>query len=187
MYIIQEIVIVVIGVLIAVLISNYREKSEDEKFIQKTLLAIENEIRLSKSEVDTVLSKHQQIVEYLSENLENDEETLIEVVMKVGGIQSPGVKNISLRFFISNKAELVSFEVISQLSEIEATQALLFEKMNRLIDFIFENPNEKDSDTKIKLIYYLANVIDSEKTLLMRYSDFVETNEALLLENTKQQ
>jgi len=51
----KEITIVVIGVLIAVSLDNYKERVDNEKYIEKTLMAIENDIKLSQS--DLVLKK----------------------------------------------------------------------------------------------------------------------------------
>ena len=185
-YLLQEIGIVVIGVLIAVSINNYKEKLENEKYIDKTLLAIENEIKLSKSEVDTTTNRHLQIIEYLENNIDNNAMPLVELIASQGGIQSPVIKNISLRFFISNKAELVSFDVISQLSEIETHKETLSKKLNRLIDFVYEHIDDTDRGAKIKFAYHLANVVDSEQALLELYSNFINDNKPILQSNVKQ-
>lgn len=73
----REIAIVVIGVLIAVSVGNYKERKDNEKYIKQTLLAIENEIRLSNNEVDTVLKKHLKLFEILEEQIDKGEQTLL--------------------------------------------------------------------------------------------------------------
>ena len=50
----KEVTIVVIGVLIAVSISNFKENSDNEKYIKKTLTAIDNEINQNESSVKGV-------------------------------------------------------------------------------------------------------------------------------------
>ena len=102
------------------------------------------------------------------------------MVSRLGGVQAPGIKNISLRFFIANKAELVPFEMISQLLEIEMHNDALDEKMKRLIDFTYENVNAVDEESKITFAYLLANVIDSEKSLSESYSIFINENAVFL-------
>ena len=179
-YFLQEIAIVVIGVLIAVSISNYKEKIDNENFIEKTLLAIENEIALSQTDLDTVLNKHQGIFEFVKDHREGNEQALGEMIGTLGGIQSASIKNISLRFFVANKAELVDFELISQLSEIESNTDILSEKMKRLVDFIYENIDHTEESVKLKFAYFLANVIDTEKSLLELYEDFLAENKAYL-------
>ena len=182
LYLLQEIVIVVIGVLIAVSISNYKERTQNEKYIEKILLAVDNEIKLSKVQVDTILNRHLKTIDYLQNNIteQNKDKPLGELLQSLGGIQSPDIKSISLRFYISNKAELVDFETISQLSDIEIYKNSLSEKMTRLIDFIYEHINDTDEATKKKLVYYLANVIDSEKALIKMYSNFIDEKSNLL-------
>ena len=124
----REIAIVVLGVLIAVWINNWQQGIANEKYIQKTLAAIEAEIEQNRSNIDTVLTRHQKIMDYLEEHYDSTEETLGDMLIQLGGIQSPEIKNIGLRFFIANKAELVSYDVIAHLSEIETNKELLTRK-----------------------------------------------------------
>lgn len=183
-YFLQEITIVVVGVLIAVSIGNYKEKMDNKKYFKKTLLAIENEIKLSQEEVNAVLIKHIKFIDSLSNKIYDNEQNLVEIIGDLGGVQFPSIKNVSLRFFISNKAELVDFEIISQLLEIEEQTNMLSDKMKRLADYTYDNMNDKNGESKIKFAYLLANVIDSEKTLLESYSILLEEKKASLnLEN----
>lgn len=173
----REIAIVVIGVLIAVSVGNYKERKDNEKYIEKTLLAIENEIRLSNNEVDTVLEKHIKLFEILEEQIDKGEQTLGELVANSGGFQVASIQNVSLRFFVSNKAELLEFKLISQLLDIELQTNLLSDKLKRLTDFAYEHVNDKEEEVMVKFAYLLANVIDGEQTLLESYSDFLALEE----------
>lgn len=170
LHLLQEIGVVVVGVLIAVSIGNYKEKLDNKKYVEKTLMAIENEVRLSQGAVDTVLNKHLNLIDSLKIKIYENEQTLGEVVGDLGGVQFAVIRNISLRFFISNKAELVDFEIISQLLVIEEQTKILSDKTKRLADFAYEHMNDKESDTKLEFVYMLMNVIDSEESLLKSYS-----------------
>jgi hypothetical protein len=179
-YFLQEVAIVVIGVLIAVSIGNYKEKEDNEKYIEKTLLAIENEIRLSQIEIDTVLNRHLKLYEALESEIDKNDLTLGELVSSSGGFQIASIKNVSLRFFVSNKAELLEFELISQLLDIELMSDMLSDKIKLMADFAYENVNEKNEEVKLKFTYLLVNVIDREQTLLESYSNFLEENKSYL-------
>ena len=109
----KEVTIVVIGVLIAVSIGNYKENLDNKEYLRKTLEAIENEIVTSQVEIDTVLSRHVALLEKLESS--DIRMTLGEFISSSGGFQAALIKNISLRFFISNKAELLEYEIIAQL------------------------------------------------------------------------
>ena len=179
-YFLQEIAIVVVGVLIAVSINNYKEKVDNEKYIEKTLSAIENEIKMSQTDLDTTLNRHLRLLEYLENNIEDNEQTIAEMVANRGGFQVPNIKNISLRFFIANKADLVDFALISQLQDIEIFSNSLSRRNKMLADFAYENVNENSYEVKIRFYYLLANVIDGETTLSEAYSDFLENNKDFL-------
>lgn len=173
----REIAIVVIGVLIAVSVGNYKERIDNEAYLKKTLLAIENEIDASKSEVDTVLNKHVKLFAILEEQIDKNEQTLGELVANAGGFQVASIKNVSLRFFVANKAELLDFKLISQLLDIESQTDLLSEKLKRFADFAYEHVNDTSEEVKIKFAYRLADVIDVEQTLLASYSNFLASEE----------
>jgi len=176
----KEISIVVIGVVIAVSIGNYKENKDNEMYIEKTLLAVENEIKLSQSEIDTVLNRHIKLYEKLENEIGENEQTLGELISSSGGFQVASIKNVSLRFFISNKAELLEFQLISQLLDIELKSEMLSDKIKLLSDFAYDNVNDGNEEVKIKFAYLLANVIDGEQTLLESYSSFLEENKSYL-------
>jgi hypothetical protein len=180
LYFLQEVSIVVIGVLIAVSIGNYKENEDNEQYVEKTLLAIENEIEISQIELDTVLKRHIRLYEILENEIGNDDQGLGELVSSSGGFQVASIKNVSLRFFVSNKAELLEFQLISQLLEIEAMTEMLSDKIKLMSDFVYEHVNEGNDEVRIKFAYLLANVIDGEQTLLESYASFLEKNNSYL-------
>lgn len=170
----------VIGVLIAVTIGNYKENKENETYIKKILLAIENEIKLSQTEIDTVLNRHIKLYELLENEIDENEQTLGKLVSSSGGFQVASIKNVSLRFFIANKAELLEFNLISQLLDIELKSEMLSDKIKLLSDFAYDHVNDGNDEVKIKFIYLLANVIDGEQTLLESYASFLEERKSYL-------
>jgi hypothetical protein len=179
----KEITIVVIGVLIAVSISNYKERLEDDAYLKKTLRAIEGEMVSSRADVDTVLTKHIDLYENLENQFEENAQTLGEFIMSSGGIQIAVVKNVSLRFFISNKAELLEFDVISQLLEIESLTNLYSLNMERLTAFAYDNIHSTNKEVMTKFSYLLSDVIDSEQTLMELYEEFSKENQLYLTKN----
>lgn len=180
LYILQEVSIVVVGVLIAVSIGNYKEQSDNKAYVEKTLLAIENEIVYSESDLDSVLQRHIELYGILETEIENEELSLGELISSSGGFQVASIKNVGLRFFVSNKAELLEFQLISQLLDIELRSELLSDKIKLLTNFSYEHVNENSADVKLKFAYLLANVIDGEQTLLESYTDFLTKNETTL-------
>lgn len=169
----REISIVVIGVLIAVSAGNYKEKLDDKRYLKKTLVAIKNEVTTSRAEIDSVLKRHFDLYRKLEEDFGQNEQSLGEFVSSAGGFQVANIKNISLRFFVSNKAELLDFLIIGQLLDIELQTKLLSDKVDRLANFAYENVHQNDLETMTKFAYLLGDVIDSEQMLSEAYAEFL--------------
>ncbi|MCR9099839.1 MAG: hypothetical protein NXI25_07795 [bacterium] len=186
LYLLQEIAIVVIGVLIAVSINNYKEKSDNEAYIKKTLLAIEHEIHDNKSGLDSVLERHIRIYEYMELDSVKEGQTISEMLYDLGGFQVAFIRNISLRFFVANKAELLDFQLISQLSEIEQSTDMLAKKIDLLANFAYEHLSDSSEEAKLRFSIILMDVIDSERNLSEAYAHFLESNEAFLKPGEKE-
>jgi len=176
----REIAVVVIGVLIAVSLNNLKENYDNEAYIKKTLSAIENEIIQNKEAITETLKLHEKLIDTISQTEPDETETLGDLIGRLGGVQAPTVKNIGLRFFIANKAELVDYKIISQLSEIESHSTILQAKTDRLIDFVYEEVNSTETDSKELFVMHLLNVMDSEQALIELYSFFDEENRQYL-------
>lgn len=179
-YFLKEIIIVVVGVLIAISLNNLKEKMDNTRYIEKTLLAIESEIELSKNDVQMVLNKHLNLIDSLESEINNNEDSLGEMLTNLGGVQMASIKNISLRFFISNKAELLDFNLLLQLLEIENQTDILSAKIERLANYSTEHINEQEAKTKLAFAYLLSDVIDSEQGRLESYSTFLNKNKRFL-------
>lgn len=103
----REIVIVIIGILIALSINNWNENRNNEIFIDKALFAIEEEIKLNKTDMNRIVQRHKETIDSVAMHLNNDKMSLRQIIEKSGGFQIAELKNIGIRFFISNKAELI--------------------------------------------------------------------------------
>lgn len=176
-YFIKEIAIVVIGVLIAVSLSNYKEARDNKAYIEKTLGAIQQEVKGSLKDVIDVYSRHAAVTDSVFTHLDSDE-ALMDIILRAGGIQIAESKNIGLRFFISNKAELVDFDIISGLSAIENSNRLMEKKMDHLLNYAYDGMNETDRESKMKFLVYLNNVMDSEQSLMEQYDDLLVSIES---------
>lgn len=146
-------------------------------------MTIENEIKLSKTEIDTVLNRHILLFEMLENKLDDKEETLIKLISSAGGFQVAFIQNMSLRFFISNKAELIEFQLISQLLDIELKSEILSDKIKLLSGFTYDNVNSGTYEVKLKFSYFLVDVIESEQALSESYASFLEENKSFLKRN----
>jgi len=176
----REILIVVIGILVALFINNWNEELRQERIIEKTLSAIGEEIRESRSELEPLVEKHTRTVDSLALSMDDESKTLLAVFTSLEGLQVPEIKNIGLRFFITSYADLVNYELISDLSEIEFLSRLLDQKVNRLTDLIYDHLHDTDRDSKFKVSILISDVLDTEKGLIEPYDKFLEKHTPLL-------
>lgn len=170
----RELIIVVLGILIALFINNWNEDIQHQRFIDKTLYAIGNEIKASKADIEDGLPKHRRIVDSLFASTYDDTETVRDVFVNVEGLQIPEIKNIGLRFFITYNAELVEYEMIADLSEIEFLSDGFRQKMDKLFDLGYDEMDSTAIESKAKVAQLLADVIDDEEGLLELYEEFIE-------------
>jgi glycerol-3-phosphate O-acyltransferase len=181
----REIAIVVIGVLIALFISNWNEGIRQKKILNKTLFAISEEIKANKTDLEKVLQRHILTIDSIKANLENDTLTVTQMFVRLGGFQAPEIKNIGLRFFISNNAELVDYELISDLSEIEFANKGFELKLNTLVDYVYDQLDNKTKKSKLKILVLLSDVVESEEGLSELYDEFLSKHEVSLKQSAK--
>lgn len=170
---IREITIVVIGILVALFINNWNEDIKQRKFINKTFYAIGEEIRFSKNEIEGILDKHYRTIDSIQASYDNQEESLRDILIKMEGFQIPEIKNIGLRFFVTHSAELVNYEIISDLSEIEFfnnSYEMKIAKLNDIVYTYMESTEKKDKNLFIQL---LADIVENEESLLELYKAFL--------------
>lgn len=169
-----ELLLLIVGVLIALLINNWKENLGDKRYLENTLLAVQKEIEQSKKELDEILPRHHHLIDSLDLYLTDESKSIMEIAQQAGGVQYPQIKNISLRFFITAKAELISYDIISDLTAMEDFKVMLDKKFDRLMDYTYDYLDKTDKDSKMKFMIHLSNVIDSESNLLQLYEAYLK-------------
>ncbi len=165
---------VILGVLIALFINDWKDGVDDERFVKRVLASIKKEMKANKQEFEEVLEKQYALADTLEFYSADDSIPLIEVVNKANGVQIPTVKNTSWRSVLNSKLELIDFEVISQMTEIENAKQYLRIKTEKLIDYGSDNAISTDAETKKVFLLLLENLINSEEGLLEGYETYLK-------------
>ncbi len=84
---IRELVIVIIGILIALFINKCNEDANNQKFIQTVLRTIQTEIEQSRVDLDSIIPKHTKLLELVQEQIEIDSVSILEIAEEAGGVQ----------------------------------------------------------------------------------------------------
>lgn len=172
----KEVIVVLIGVLIALFINEWRETRNNEKFVESVLEAVELDIKSSQEDLEKVTKKHIRTLDSIALYLEDEERSILHIIQNVGGIQYASTKNISLNYMIANRAELLDYELISLLANVEQNSDLLNSKFDKLMDYAYETVEASDAKSKRIFIIHLSNVIDSEQSLLNLYDQFLQSD-----------
>ena len=171
---VKEVIVVLIGVLIALFINEWRETKNNEQFVSSVLAAVEKDIISSKEDLKEVSDKHIRTIDTMAVYLNDEQLSIVEIIEGVGGIQIAQTKNISLNYMVGNRAELLDYELISLLTNIESTRELLDNKFDKFLNYAYETVEATDAKSKRIFIIHLSNVIDSELSLLELYDEFLE-------------
>jgi len=169
-----DMVPVILGVLIALFINDWKQGYDNERFLTKALASIDKEMTMNIDEFSGTLPKQYSLIDTIEMYLNDDRITLSDILVKSRGLQVPTVKNTSWKSFLNSKMELVEFEVISKLTDIEESKGLMGKKLDGLMDFVLNNSESREAVSKKKFMLQILNLIDSEEQLLSSYEEYLE-------------
>ena len=164
-HVLKEMVPVILGILIALFISNWKENRTNEQYVTKALATIETEVKENLSSVSEILPRHYALLEQLVAELENDTLTIAEIITEAGGVQLPTIRSASWKFFLSSKTELIDYPIISALIEMDESKRVMDIKFEQFLTYAYQYMAASSQKDKEMFIAYFSNLVDSEETL----------------------
>ena len=161
----KEIVPIIVGILIALYINNWNEDRKDKNYIDQISTSIQNELTESHKDIDKKLVQQKTLIDSLNFYLNDNQVALDEIINKARGIYIPKIRINSWKAISNSKIELMDYEKVSTLADIEEQKELLLMKAEKLIDFIYSNYKETGKDKKEFMIIMMSEVISTEKSL----------------------
>ncbi|MCB0840447.1 MAG: hypothetical protein KDD99_27460 [Bacteroidetes bacterium] len=165
---------VIMGVLIALYIDNWKTERDNKRFLDGVLGSIEVELKDTQEGLEKVLPKQYTLIDTLDYYMEDPKISIVDCFVKCNGLQVIPVKNNSWWSFLNTKIEIVGYETISQLGGIEASMQFMSMKVNKMMDFIYENSESTDIKHKKMLKIQILNLIDSEEGLIEEHKGYLE-------------
>ena len=172
-YAIGEIVLVVIGILIALNINNWNEERKDHNYLNKIFASMDAELEESRQDIIEKLPKQQLLVDNLGKYMNDESKTLFDIIQLSQGLNGPNIKNNAWTAIASSRIELIDYEKVSLLSEIDESKRFLEAKGEKIIDFMVSNIKETGSDKKEIFMLLNQDVISSQKYLLKELEEFL--------------
>lgn len=165
---IKDIIPVIVGILIAMYINNWNENRKDKKYINQMLLSINNELNETNKDISTTLIKQKTFIDTLDFYYENEKISLLDIVKKANGIYMPSIKINSWKAISNSKIELLEYDKISALSNIEDLKDILNMKIEKFGNFLYSNTKITETDEKEILKLLMLDIMGTEKVIQER-------------------
>lgn len=170
-----ELIIVTVGVLLALYLSNLKESNQAIKYHKASIETIEKEVKANYSELNAVIEKqkkfHDTLVKYGKKPI-----LIGKIFEKTGGLQFAELNNSGLDIYKKNQINSINFDIMSDISSMKNKSKIIDNKMNRLMDFAYLNMFDNSMESKMVFSIYIQDVLDSEKKLMKLYKDYIDKN-----------
>ena len=170
----REIIPVIVGILAALVINNWNEDRKDKKYLDQIYASIEEELKASNEDIETNIPRQQKLIDSLDAYLEDETVSIFDIIVKVGGIGVPTIKNNSRRAIANSKIQLIEFEKLSLLSDIDDFREGLEFKQEKILDLVYANLKRTNQEQKEVLKILIADMIYTERELQQRIEELVE-------------
>jgi len=134
--IIKEMIPIIAGILIAMFINNWNEDRKDAKYINKILSSINKELRESNEEITEMLIKQKSFIDTVEIYQKDEVVSIYEITNKIG-IGIPSIKTNAWVALSNSRIELIDYDKLSSLANIEEGKEILKLKVDKLINFIY--------------------------------------------------
>lgn len=166
---------VILGIWIALWVNDWNTKKNDLQFLNSVLQSVKKENEMNLNEIKTIVSKQEALLESIDQNLQSNETTILEILSISQGFKIPSLKNTSSQNLVSSKPELVDYEIIRILADIQGEQRAFENKINYATSFLYQNLNANERDEKTIFKALLYDIIDSENQLKGLYEELKAT------------
>lgn len=173
---IREIIPVIIGILIALFINNWNDERKERKYLDKMFFSIEKELEEGILEIKSVIPQQMAFADTIQVYLNNDKVSLYDVMMKAEGVYSPVIKTNSWNAIANSKIELIGYERLSTLADIEERKKNLTNRVQRQTEYLFQNFEDTSKKKKEILKMMILDIIGAEKRLQYAIEEFIEEN-----------
>ena len=168
-----ELFILTLGILIALLINGWKEDYNNAKYLKKTFVSINEEIKENIREIELIIPFQDSLESSIYLNL-NDSISISDIIIDFGGFKSPVIKASGWKSIVNKNIHLIDYSKISKLSEIEEVNKEIKYKTQKIIEFIYENAEVGAGQRKQTFSIMILDLIISEEELISIMHDFLK-------------
>lgn len=157
---------VIIGILIALFINNWNEGRKERKYFSKILSSIESELKETHTDVEGKVAAHVALIDTIHFYLDDETTSIQRIMGKTNGITLPKIRIHSWKAISNSRIELLDYESLSSLANIEEEKDLLRDKSKYLMNFLYNNIGDKTRHKKAVLMGLMNDIIGTEDWIL---------------------
>ena len=161
---VKEIIPVIAGILIALFIDNWNDTQKDKKYIEQIFSTINSELKETNDEIDAIIPQQKALIDSLDFYANNKNVNILEIARKSNGIRIPKIKINAWKSVSSAKIDLLNYNKIASLSDIEEQKENLKDKTEYLMTFLYSNFYQTEKSKKETFKMLLMDIIQTEKT-----------------------
>lgn len=176
---VKEIVTIIVGILIALWINNWNENRKDKKYINHISASINKELSETRDDIINNIATQKSLIDTLDFYIKEDKISLFDILKKVNGINIPSIKINSWKAISNSKIELMEYDNVSTMANIEEQRELLKMKSQNLMNFIYPNTKETGIDKKELLKLMILDIINTELAI-QKHIDGITTDSSNL-------
>lgn len=132
------------------------------------------ELKESVLDIERVIPKQLASVDTIQKYLNNDEFSIFNIMMIADGIHSPTIKTNSWNAMANSKIELIEYGKLSALADIQERKENLTNRVEKQMDFIFQNFEETGKVKKEILMMMILDVVGAEQRLQSAIEELIE-------------
>ncbi len=168
-----DIVPVLVGILLALFISNWQQSKSEEDYINNSIQAIIKENQSNIAELSNSLNRQRGFLDTLRK-YNTDDYSLYDIVQQAKGLNTPDLKSTTWKFLVQDsKHTLVDYEFINRLAEIEKYEMLINRHNEKVLDMFYQPAFFNDPELKRVCDLMLQDMMNIERDLRKVLEEFI--------------
>ncbi len=164
--IIFDIIPVTFGVLIALWISDIKQKEKDKKFRDDLIYSLHQELTYNIKELERSIVLQDTLLKNLMYAKDDKTKNLLGVVLKMKGIKFINLKEMSFYILKTEKIMLFENSMIMNMAKLNGLHQFIKKSQEELLSNFYTNLFSYSQDIKTMLYYMFQGYLNSEKALL---------------------
>ncbi len=156
---------VVMGGLIALLINNWNEIRKEKNYVTDVMNSIKHELSETKKDIEIKIPKQEKLLNNLKKHVDDESMSLLQIVEKSDGLYVPLIRTNSWIAFANNKIELMEYQTLSTLNDIEEGKGIFRSKLDYILKYFYSNLNQTSKEKKEQFIIILSDLMNTQRQI----------------------